>query len=66
VKIFASSSMMIYVPVVIAAMPVAVNAPLIAAEYKGNALLASRLLFISTALSLLTLPLVLFFLRLVM
>jgi len=54
---------MISVPVVIAAMPVAVNAPLIAREYKGNALLASRLLFVSTLLSLLTLPLMLMILK---
>jgi len=66
VRLFTDNPMMISVPVVIAAMPVAVNAPLIAQEYKGNALLASRLLFISTLLSLLTLPLVLMILRLVM
>lgn len=63
VRLFTDNPMMIYVPVVIAAMPVAVNAPLIAHEYKGNALLASRLLFVSTLLSLFTLPVVLMILK---
>ena len=63
VRMFTHNPMIIYVPVVIAAMPVAVNAPLIAQEYNGNALLASRLMFISTILSLITLPLVLMILK---
>lgn len=63
VKLFTSNPMIITVPVVIAAMPVAVNAPLIASEYHGNALLASRLMFVSTLLSLLTLPVVLMVLK---
>ncbi len=63
VRLFTDNPMMITVPVVIAAMPVAVNAPLIAHEYKGNALLASRLMFLSTLLSLLTLPVVLLILK---
>lgn len=66
VRLFTDNPMLISVPVVIAAMPVAVNAPLLAQEYGGNALLASRLLFISTLLSLFTLPLVLMVLRAVM
>jgi hypothetical protein len=66
VRMFTDNSMLISVPVVIAAMPVAVNAPLIAQEYKGNALLASRILFISTLLSLVTLPFVLMILQAVM
>ena len=66
VRLFTDNPMLISVPVVIAAMPVAVNAPLIAQEYNGNALLASRLLFISTLLSLFTLPIVLMVLRAVM
>ncbi|MCL2154559.1 MAG: AEC family transporter [Leptospirales bacterium] len=63
VRLFTNEPMMIYVPVVIAAMPVAVNAPLVAQEYNGNALLASRLMFISTFLSLFTLPIVLLVLK---
>jgi len=63
VRLFTGEPMMIYVPVVIAAMPVAVNAPLVAHEYNGNALLASRLMFISTFLSLFTLPVVLLILK---
>ncbi|MCL1865511.1 MAG: AEC family transporter [Spirochaetes bacterium] len=63
VRLFTDDPMMIYVPVVIAAMPVAVNAPLVAHEYNGNALLASRLMFISTLLSLFTLPIVLLILK---
>ena len=66
VRIFTDNPMMIYVPVVIAAMPVAVNAPLIAQEYNGNALLASSLMFISTIFSLVTLPVVLMILKSVM
>ena len=63
VRLFTSNPIMVFVPVVLAAMPVAVNAPLIANEYKGNALLASRLMFVSTLLSLLTLPVVLMILK---
>lgn len=63
VTLFTDNPLMISVPVVIAAMPVAVNAPLIAHEYHGNALLASRLMFISTFLSLFTLPVVLMVLK---
>ncbi len=63
VKLFTSNPVIVTVPVVIAAMPVAVNAPLIASEYNGNALLASRLMFVSTLLSLLTLPAVLMILK---
>ncbi len=66
VRIFTSSPMLISVPVVIAAMPVAVNAPLIAQEYQGNSLLASRLLIVSTFLSLFTLPVVLLLLKAVL
>ncbi len=63
VTLFTDNPVMICVPVVIAAMPVAVNAPLIAHEYNGNAILASRLMFISTFLSLFTLPVVLMVLK---
>lgn len=63
VRLFTDDPMMITVPVVIAAMPVAVNAPLIAHEYNGNSLLASRLMFVSTILSLGTLPVVLVILK---
>ncbi len=63
VRIFTENPVMIIVPVVIAAMPVAVNAPLIAHQYNGNPLLASRLMFVSTILSLVTLPVVLMVLK---
>jgi len=63
VRLFTDNPMMISVPVVLAAMPVAVNAPLIANEYNGNVLLASRLMFVSTLLSLITLPVVLMILK---
>jgi len=66
VRLFTDNPMIITVPVVIAAMPVAVNAPLIAQEYKGNSLLASRLMFLSTFLSLFTLPVVLMILKAVL
>ena len=63
VTLFTDNEMIISVAVVIAAMPVAVNAPLIAQEYGGNSLLASRLVFLSTLLSLMTLPMVLVVLK---
>jgi predicted permease len=59
---FVSGGYLLYVPVVLAAMPAAVNAPLIAQEYGGNEILASKILFVSTSLSLVTVPLVLIFL----
>ncbi len=63
VILFTDNPMIISVAVVIAAMPVAVNAPLIAQEYGGNSSLASRLVFVSTLFSLVTLPLVLVVLK---
>lgn len=65
VRLFTVNPVMIIVPVVIAAMPVAVNAPLIAHEYNGNPLLASRLMFVSTVFSLVTLPAVLMIVKIV-
>jgi malate permease and related proteins len=45
--------------IVSTAMPVATMTAIFAEKYNGNTLLASRLIFISTALSLLTIPLIL-------
>jgi hypothetical protein len=45
------------VPTIIAAMPVAANTAILAQEYDGNSLLASQLVFVSTLLSIITIPL---------
>ena len=51
------------VSVTLGSMPVAVNAPLMAHEYGGNEILATRLVVVSTFLSMITLPVVMLFLR---
>lgn len=51
------SGLLLGMPVVIAAMPVAANASILAEASGGDAETASRLIFVSTALSLATLPL---------
>jgi len=51
------SGRLLGMPVIIAAMPVAANASILAEAYGGDAETASALVFVSTALSLLTLPL---------
>ncbi len=48
--------MLIMVPVIIAAMPIAANAPVIAEHYDGNVQLATRSVFISTVLSVISIP----------
>ncbi len=48
--------MLIMVPVIIAAMPIAANAPVIAEHYNGNVKLATRSVFLSTVLSVISIP----------
>ncbi len=51
-----SEPLLIMIPVIIAAMPVAANAPVIAEHYSGNAQLATRTVFLSTLLSVISIP----------
>lgn len=46
------------VPVLLSAMPVAVNSAILAEEYKGNAELASQTVFISTLFSIFSIPII--------
>ncbi|MDP3058293.1 MAG: AEC family transporter, partial [bacterium] len=61
-KLFGSSALMLGVPVVIAAMPIAANAAILAEEYDANSKLASQAVFISTLLSIVTIPLMVYLL----
>lgn len=56
-----SDPLLIGVPTIIAAMPVAANTAILAQEYKANSLLASQLVFVSTLLSIITIPLLAYF-----
>ncbi len=56
-RMFVSHPLLIGVPVVIAAMPVAANAAILAKEYDANPQFASQVVFISTLLSIATIPL---------
>lgn len=51
------SSLLLGIPVIISAMPAAANTVLLATQYNANPELASKLVFISTLLSLLSIPL---------
>ena len=55
---FVSDPLLIGIPVLLAAMPVAANTVLLSEEYGVNAELASKGVFISTLLSLFTIPLI--------
>jgi malate permease and related proteins len=50
--------LLVAVPVTIAAMPVAANAPILARAYGGDAETGSALVFVSTLLSILSLPMI--------
>lgn len=56
--------MMLGVPVLITGMPVAANAVMLSKEYDGNDILASEGVFISTLLSIVTIPLLTYLLTL--
>lgn len=53
--------LLVGVPTIIAAMPVAANTAILAQEYKANSFLASQLVFVSTLLSVITIPLLAYF-----
>jgi predicted permease len=57
-KAFGISEYLLKICLTSTAMPVATMTAIFAEKYNGNAILASRLVFISTALSLLTIPLI--------
>ncbi|HMM06860.1 MAG TPA: AEC family transporter [Clostridiales bacterium] len=61
-NLFIDDSLLLGIATVLTAMPVATNATMLCIEYNGNELLASRGVFISTVLSLLTIPLIIFIL----
>jgi len=48
----------LYVPVLVSAMPVAANSTILAGVYGGDSVTASALVFMSTILSLATIPLI--------
>lgn len=59
---FINDALLLGIATVLTAMPVATNATMLCIEYGGNELLASRGVFISTILSLLTIPLIVYIL----
>ncbi|WP_281818921.1 AEC family transporter [Vallitalea longa] len=62
VRLIGFNDIMAGVPVIITGMPVAANAVIISKEYGGNDILASEGVFISTMLSIITIPLLVFLL----
>lgn len=62
-KGFITDPLLLGVPVIIAAMPAAANTAILAEEYGGNAELASQGVFISTLLSVISIPLIAFLIR---
>jgi hypothetical protein len=61
-KAFDLNLMMTGIPVVITAMPIAANASILAEKYDGNSYLGAQCVFISTLLSVLTIPIIAYFL----
>ena len=61
-RIIGAEGQLLKISVVIEAMPVAVLSGIIAEQYKGDSILASRCIFMSTLLSMFTIPLVALFL----
>lgn len=55
--------MMLTIPVIIAAMPAAANTAIIAAKYHSDFKLASQVIFVSTLISVLTIPMVIAFVK---
>lgn len=64
-KPFVTNPLILGIPVVIAAMPAAANTAILASKYDGNVYLASQSVFISTLLSIVTIPLIVFILGIV-
>ncbi len=55
-KAFGVSGITLVIPVVVAAMPAAANSAIIASKYKSDFKLASKLIFITTLLSIVSIP----------
>jgi predicted permease len=55
---FRLPELLVGIPTVISAMPAAANSAILAEQYEGNAALASQIVFLSTLLSVLCIPLV--------
>lgn len=53
---FTSDPLLIGVPTIMAAMPVAANSAILAQEYGANSFLASQVVFVTTLLSVITIP----------
>lgn len=65
IRNFGFNPIMAGVPVIITGMPVAANAVILSKEFGGNEVLASEGVFISTMLSILTIPLMVYLLSMV-
>ncbi len=63
VKYFIHDSLLFGVMMILLLMPIATNSIMFAIEYKGDEKLAAKAVFISTILSVFSIPLVLFFLK---
>lgn len=61
-RLFLSDEVMLGVAVILSAMPIATNATMLAIQYGGNEQLASKSIFVTTILSAVTVPLILFLL----
>jgi predicted permease len=57
-KIFSPGQLGMGIPVIIAGMPVAANVSILSEKYGGNSLLGAQCVFLSTLLSVITIPLV--------
>ncbi len=57
-KYMGMADLMLIIPVVIAAMPASANSALIASKYKSDVRLASKLVFLTTFLSIFTIPII--------
>jgi predicted permease len=57
-RIFVSEPLEIGIPVIIAAMPIAANVSILSEKYGGNSMLGAQCVFLSTLLSIFTIPLV--------
>jgi predicted permease len=64
IRNFGFNEIMVGVPVIITGMPVAANAVILSKEYEGNDRLASEGVFISTMLSFITIPILVYLLSL--
>jgi predicted permease len=59
-KLFGAKDVLLGIPTLIAAMPAAANTAIFAEKYGGDSLFASRIIFVTTMLSSLTIPIIIF------